>query len=57
MSTLIVEGGRPLNGRSRVEGNKNAALPLLVACLLTEQHRASSRTCRRIRDVDVLCDC
>jgi UDP-N-acetylglucosamine 1-carboxyvinyltransferase len=36
MSTLLIEGGRRLSGRITVEGNKNAALPLLAACLLTE---------------------
>ncbi|MGE3887310.1 MAG: UDP-N-acetylglucosamine 1-carboxyvinyltransferase, partial [Vicinamibacterales bacterium] len=37
MSTLLIQGGRPLTGRVDVEGNKNAALPLMAACLLTEQ--------------------
>ena len=36
MSTLLIEGGKRLEGRVAVEGNKNAALPLLAACLLTE---------------------
>lgn len=33
--TLVVEGGRPLIGTIRVSGAKNAALPLLVAPLLS----------------------
>ena len=37
MSTLLIEGGRRLSGTITVEGNKNAALPLLAACLLTDQ--------------------
>ncbi len=37
MSTLLIEGGRRLSGRITVEGNKNAALPLLAACLLTDE--------------------
>ena len=37
MSTLLIEGGRRLVGRVDVEGNKNAALPLLAACLLTDE--------------------
>lgn len=36
-TTLTVEGGAPLEGRVQVEGNKNAALPLLAACLLTDE--------------------
>jgi UDP-N-acetylglucosamine 1-carboxyvinyltransferase len=55
MSDLIIRGGRRLSGQVAVEGNKNAALPLLAACLLT------SETCElhnvpRIRDVSVMAD-
>jgi UDP-N-acetylglucosamine 1-carboxyvinyltransferase len=32
-----IEGGRRLAGRARIEGSKNAALPLLAASLLTEE--------------------
>ncbi len=35
-SRLVIEGGRPLSGTVRPRGNKNAALPLLAACLLTD---------------------
>ena len=34
---LIIEGGRPLQGVYRVQGNKNAALPLIAASLLSRQ--------------------
>ncbi|MBI4545904.1 MAG: UDP-N-acetylglucosamine 1-carboxyvinyltransferase [Gemmatimonadetes bacterium] len=37
MPKFIVEGGHPLSGRIRPAGNKNAALPLLTATLLTEE--------------------
>ena len=44
MSTLLIEGGKRLSGTVSVEGNKNAALPLLAACLLTrEMVHASQR--------------
>jgi UDP-N-acetylglucosamine 1-carboxyvinyltransferase len=33
---FFIEGARPLNGRIRAAGNKNGALPILAACLLTE---------------------
>ena len=36
MERFIVEGGRRLEGRIRPGGNKNAALPILAACLLTD---------------------
>jgi UDP-N-acetylglucosamine 1-carboxyvinyltransferase len=32
---FVIEGARPLNGRIRAAGNKNGALPILAACLLT----------------------
>jgi len=32
---LIIAGGRPLNGEVRISGAKNAALPVLIASLLT----------------------
>ncbi len=34
---FIIHGGHPLQGEVRVAGNKNAALPMLAACLLTDQ--------------------
>jgi len=37
MQTFRIEGGRPLHGEVMPSGNKNAALPLLAACLLTDQ--------------------
>ena len=55
MATLRIEGGRRLEGRVAVEGNKNAALPLLAACLLTDQPCVLTNV-PRIRDVEVLID-
>ncbi len=37
MQRFIVEGGRRLEGSIRPGGNKNAALPILAACLLTDE--------------------
>jgi UDP-N-acetylglucosamine 1-carboxyvinyltransferase len=34
---FIVEGSHPLSGSIRPSGNKNAALPIVAAALLTEQ--------------------
>ena len=55
MAKLRIEGGRRLSGRITVEGNKNSALPLLAACLLTE-HECVLSNVPRIRDVDVLAE-
>ncbi len=53
MSTLVIEGGHRLSGRVNVEGNKNAALPLLAACLLTDQECILTNV-PRIVDVEVM---
>jgi len=37
MDKFIIEGGHPLHGEMTPSGNKNAALPLLAACLLTTE--------------------
>ncbi len=37
MSRFIIKGGRPVSGVHRCPGNKNAALPMLAACLLTDE--------------------
>ena len=37
MEKFIIEGGVPLSGEVTPAGNKNAALPLVAACLLTDQ--------------------
>jgi UDP-N-acetylglucosamine 1-carboxyvinyltransferase len=55
MSDLIIRGGRRLSGRVAVEGNKNAALPLLAACLLTPE-TCELHNVPRIRDVAVMAD-
>jgi UDP-N-acetylglucosamine 1-carboxyvinyltransferase len=55
MAHLVIEGGRRLSGRIAVGGNKNAALPLLAACLLTPE-TCEIRNLPRIRDVAVMID-
>ena len=37
MESLLIKGGRALNGSVRVGGAKNAALPVLISSLLTDQ--------------------
>ncbi len=53
MSTLLIEGGQKLSGCVHVEGNKNAALPLLAACLLTDEECVLTNV-PRIGDVEVM---
>jgi UDP-N-acetylglucosamine 1-carboxyvinyltransferase len=53
VESFVIEGGRPLGGRVRAAGNKNGALPLLAACLLTDEPVHLSNI-PRIRDVDTM---
>ena len=50
MEKFVIEGGIPLRGEVTPSGNKNAALPLLAACLLTEEP-VVLHNLPRIRDV------
>jgi UDP-N-acetylglucosamine 1-carboxyvinyltransferase len=50
MESFVIEGGTPLSGRIRAAGNKNGALPILAACLLTSDPVTLSNV-PRIRDV------
>jgi UDP-N-acetylglucosamine 1-carboxyvinyltransferase len=49
----IVEGGVTLSGTIRPSGNKNAALPIIAASLLTE-HPVTLSNVPRIRDTETL---
>lgn len=37
MDRILIEGGHPLNGELPISGAKNAALPILAACLLSNE--------------------
>ena len=50
---FIVEGGRPLAGTIRPSGNKNAALPIVAAALLTDEPVVLENV-PRIRDLETL---
>jgi UDP-N-acetylglucosamine 1-carboxyvinyltransferase len=54
MAALVIQGGRPLAGVVTVEGNKNAALPILAACLLSADE-CMLENAPRIRDVEAMC--
>jgi UDP-N-acetylglucosamine 1-carboxyvinyltransferase len=49
----IVEGGQRLSGTIEPSGNKNAALPIIAAALLTE-HKVTLDNVPRIRDTETL---
>jgi len=50
MEEFAIEGGVPLHGEITPAGNKNAALPLLAACLLSDEP-VTLRNVPNIRDV------
>ena len=50
MARFIVDGGTPLRGEIQPAGNKNEALPLIAAALLTDEP-VTLRNVPRIRDV------
>jgi UDP-N-acetylglucosamine 1-carboxyvinyltransferase len=55
VSTLVIEGGSPIRGEIEAHGNKNAALPMLAACLLTDEPVHLSRM-PAIADTASMCD-
>jgi UDP-N-acetylglucosamine 1-carboxyvinyltransferase len=53
MDSLVVEGGTPLRGRVPIGGAKNAALPILAACILAEGP-VTLHNVPRLSDVDFM---
>ena len=50
---FVIEGANPLSGTIRAAGNKNGALPILAACLLTDEPVTLANV-PHIRDVDTM---
>ncbi len=55
MEKFVIDGGVPVSGEVVPAGNKNAALPLLAACVLTAGE-VTIRNVPRIRDVQAMCE-
>jgi UDP-N-acetylglucosamine 1-carboxyvinyltransferase len=53
MEKFVIEGGVPLSGTITPAGNKNGALPIIAACLLTDE-RVVLRNVPPIADVNVM---
>ena len=53
MDKLVIQGGAPLSGETRISGAKNAALPLMCAALLTREPLALSNVPQQ-RDVTTM---
>ena len=55
MEAFVIEGGRRLGGTVKAAGNKNGALPILAATLLTREPVTLTNV-PRIRDVQTMLD-
>lgn len=52
--SIRMEGGMPLGGRIQIQGSKNAALPILAACMLIPE-QCVLRGCPDITDIECMC--
>ncbi|MDR2050274.1 MAG: UDP-N-acetylglucosamine 1-carboxyvinyltransferase [Deltaproteobacteria bacterium] len=50
MEKLVIRGGRPLRGKIEISGSKNAALPIMLACILVDGP-VLYRNVPRLRDI------
>ena len=55
MQKLIIDGGKPLYGEIGVQTAKNAALPIIAACILTDEPIIIEK-CPRLKDIDAMLD-
>lgn len=53
--SIRMEGKKPLGGRIWIQGSKNAALPILAACMLIPG-KCVLRGCPNITDIDCMCN-
>ncbi len=53
MDKIIIKGGRPLKGKIRLSGAKNACLPILAATLLTDE-KCTIRNVPNLRDINTM---
>lgn len=55
MEKLIIQGGNPLNGEIVISGAKNAALPIMANCLLTNEP-VILESIPHLADVETMCE-
>ena len=53
MQKLIIDGGLPLNGETVIQTAKNAALPIIAACILTDEP-VTIENCPHLNDIDAM---
>jgi UDP-N-acetylglucosamine 1-carboxyvinyltransferase len=54
MDRFVIEGRHPLTGTVIPSGNKNAALPMLAAAILTDE-KVVLKNVPRIKDIEIMC--
>ncbi|GHS98547.1 UDP-N-acetylglucosamine 1-carboxyvinyltransferase [Synergistales bacterium] len=54
MKSMRIKGGAPLRGAVRSQGAKNAALPMMAACLLLKGQRMTLDNVPKLQDVDTM---
>ncbi|WP_414052178.1 UDP-N-acetylglucosamine 1-carboxyvinyltransferase [Macrococcus animalis] len=54
MDTIIVKGGAKLNGHVKVEGAKNAVLPIITAAILASKGKSIFTNVPNLSDVDTI---
>jgi UDP-N-acetylglucosamine 1-carboxyvinyltransferase len=52
MDKFVIKGGKPLQGQVKVEGSKNAALPIIVASLLISKGETVIKNVAPLRDIN-----
>lgn len=52
---FIIDGGKPLIGEIEVQTAKNAALPIIAACILTDEPVVIEK-CPHLKDIDAMLD-
>ncbi len=55
MGKIVINGGRRLNGELKIQGSKNAVLPILAACVLCDGE-CVLKNCPEISDVRYACE-
>lgn len=54
MDKFVMEGGKRLSGTARIQGSKNAVLPILAASLLVEKGEVCVNNVPNLADVEVI---
>ncbi len=55
MDKIVINGGKPLNGSVEISGMKNAAMPIVYACVLVEA-KCTIENIPNVRDVELSLD-